>query len=243
VGKVKTKQQKKTKLEIEFENSLPKKETFEKLHNTKPVTRRDFLATGLLGFSSSMVLPSFLSILARSGNAQAQEAICKVTNGVELCPFISIKASGGMAISANALPQDSGGQLLSSYSKMGMGDGTKLSPDYEFANNAAFYEASNVLAGIRAQASKATLMNSNFIPTWYRSQDDNSMNKLDITGLVLNAGLTGNILPNLGKANTETGVNNSFAFTRPSSPLIIGRYEDIVGSLGVNESLAKLNPA
>lgn len=234
---------KKTKIEIEMENDLPKKETFEHLHDKKPVTRRDLLATGLIGFSSSMVLPSFLTILARSGNAQAQETICKVMGGGDMCVYINVKASGGMAVAANALPLDKGGQLLSSYSKMGGGTGGSLSVSYEFANRAPFLSTSGVLAGIRARASTLTLANSNFCANWYRSQDDSSGNKLDITGLVQSSGLSGAILPGLGRANTDTGVNNQFAYVRPSAPLIVGRFEDITGSLGVAGSLALLSSA
>lgn len=232
---------KKTKIEIEQENDLPKKQTFEHLHDHKPVTRRDLLATGLIGFSSSMVLPSFLTILARSGNAQAQEAICKLAGASDMCVYINVKGSGGMAISANAIPLDKGGQLLPSYSKMGGGKGGDLAVTYEFANRAPFLTTSGVLAGIRARASTMTLSNSNFCSNWYRSQDDSVGNKLDITGLVQSSGLAGSILPGLGRANTETGVSNQFAYTRPSAPLIVGNYNDIVGSLGVSGSLASLN--
>lgn len=241
---MKTKQiAKKTKYEIELENSLPKKETFEKLHETKPVTRRDLLATGLLGFSSSMVLPSFLTMLARSGSAEAQESLCKVVSANDMCTFISVKCSGGMAVSANALPLDSGGQLLSSYSKMGGGTGGAIPVAYEFANRAVFQAGSGILAGIRAQASVLTLANSNFVPNWYRAQDDSSQNKLDVTGLVIGSGVSGNILPNLGRANTDTGVNNVFAYRQPPAPLVVSRYEDLPSSLGVSGSLAALSTA
>lgn len=224
----------------EIELTEPKKETFEHLHE-KPLTRRDFLSSGLIGFSSYMVLPSFLAILAKSGSAQAQDVICKIAGGGDLCPFISIKLSGGAAMSANFLPLDQGLQLLPSYSKMGMGSGATLPVAYEFANRAPFYAASSMLAGIRTNATPTTLANANFVGTCVRSQDDSSGNKFDITGLVVNSGLAGKILPNLGKANTETGVNNSFAYIRPPAPLIVGRYEDVVGSLGVSGSLAGLN--
>lgn len=222
------------------ESETPVKETFEKLH-AKPVTRRDFLSSGLIGFSGSMVLPSFLTMLARSGSAEAADLLCKVSGGSELCPFISIKLSGGAALAANFLPLDQGGQLLPSYSKMGMGVGASVPVSYEFANQAPFYAASALLAGIRANASVQTLASSNFVGNCVRSQDDSSGNKFDITGLVVNSGLSGKILPNLGKANTETGVNNSFAYIRPPAPLIIGRYEDVVGSLGVSGSLSSLD--
>lgn len=225
---------------VDADSEVPKKETFEHLHE-KPVTRRDFLSSGLIGFSSSLVLPSFLTMLARSGSAEAQDLLCKVAGGGDMCPFIGIKLSGGAAMSANFLPLDKGGQLLPSYSKMGMGLGSSLPVDYEFANRAPFYAASGILAGIRANASAMTLANANFVGTCVRSQDDSAGNKFDITGLVVNSGLSGKILPNLGKTGTETGVNNSFAYIRPPAPLIVGRYDDVVGSLGVSGSLGALN--
>lgn len=227
------------KLVAKEEATKPKPETFEKLHH-KPVTRRDFLASGLIGFSGSMVVPSMLTILARSGNAQAQESLCNVVSGAGLCPFISLKLSGGMAMSANFLPLDQGGQLLQSYSKMGMGSGATLPVAYEFANQATFYANSSLLTGIRT-AGPLVLANSNFVGACVRSQDDNSGNKFDITGLVVSAGLVGSLLPNLGRSNTPTGAGQVFAYTPPPAPLVVGRYEDVSGSLGVSGSLAALN--
>lgn len=242
MGTVKTNQlKKKTKIEIEMQNDLPKKETFEHLHGKKPVTRRELLSTGLLGFSASMVLPPFLLTMARSGNAQAADAVCQVLGGGDMCVYINIKGSGGMAVSANAIPLDRGGQLLSSYSKMGGGSGGALSVAYEFANRAPFLATSGVLAGIRARAAVNTLANTTFCSNWYSSQDDSSGNKMDITGLIQSAGLSGAILPGLGRANTETGVNNQFAYVRPKAPLVVGNFADIAGSLGVSGSLASLN--
>jgi hypothetical protein len=226
------------KIDEQLQN--PKPETFEKLHG-KPVTRRDFLASGLLSFSGTMVLPTFLTMLARSGSAEAQETLCKVAGGSTMCPFISIKLSGGMAMSANFLPMDKGGQLLPSYSKMGMGLGSTLQVANEFANRASFYAGSGLLAGIRSQATALTLANANFVGVPTRSQDDSMANKSDITGLVSTAGVSGSLLPGLGRTGTETGVNQQFAYVRPSAPLIVGRYEDVSGSLGVAGSLALLN--
>ncbi len=232
--------QKISKIEIERYNDLPKKETFEKLHESKPVTRRDLLSTGLMGFSASMVLPSMLTLL-RPSSAQAADAICSVIGGGDMCVYINVKGSGGMAVSANALPLDKGGQLLASYSKMGGGTGGSIPVSYEFANKAPFLATSGILNGIRARATTLTLSNANFCANWYRSQDDSANNKMDITGLVQSSGLKGAILPGLGKANTETGVSNQFAYTRPSAPLIISTYENIPGSLGVAGSLAVLS--
>ncbi len=230
---------KEIKLAAEEEAAKPKPETFEKLHGP-PVTRRDFLSSGLIGFGGSMVLPGVVTMLANSGVAEAQDLICNTVGATGLCPFVSIKLSGGMAMSANFLPLDKGGQLLASYSKMGMGAGATLPVAYEFANRAVFYGNSSLLTGIRT-AGVLPLANANFVGSCVRSQDDNSGNKFDITGLVVSAGLNGKLLPNLGKSNTETGAGQTFAYTRPPAPLIVGRYEDVAGSLGVTGSLAALN--
>ena len=80
-----------------------KQQTFEHLH-AKPVSRRDFLASGLLPFSATMFMPSVLNIFGRVGVAQAQEVICQSASTLNVCPFISLKLSGGAAMSANFVP-------------------------------------------------------------------------------------------------------------------------------------------
>lgn len=218
---------------------MKKKETFEKLHE-KPISRRDFLAAGLIPFSASMVMPSWLQIFAKAGEAQAADVVCKAAEAMELCPFIGIKLSGGAALAANFIPHTQGGQLLTSYSKMGLGAGNALNPLYTFANKAPFYDQSGVLAGITTQAKATTIAKANFVGVPVRSQDDSANNKFDITGLIGKTGLNGKILANLGRANTDTGVNAQPAYVRPSSPLVVQRFDDVVGALGVSGSLAGL---
>lgn len=217
-----------------------KKETFENLHG-RPTSRREFLATGLIPFAATMAMPSWMKIFANAGVAHAEDLVCKSTASVSLCPFIGVKLSGGMAMSANFVPHDQGLQLLPSYSKMGLGLGSSLRLDYEFANRAPFYSSSQLLAGIRQGATATTLGKSNFVGMPVRSQDDSAGNKFDLTGLVAKSGLNGAIMPNLGRNATETGVNNTYAFLKPPAPLIVTRYEDITGSLGVTGSLASLS--
>lgn len=219
---------------------MKKKETFEKLHK-KPVSRRDFLATGLIPFSASLVMPSWLQIFAKAGEAQAADLVCRSGAAADLCPFISLKLSGGAGLSANFVPHDQGLQLLPSYSKMGLGKAGNFNIVREFANSAPFYELSGVLQGIRATASRTTLSKANFIGVPARSQDDSSGNKFDITGLVSKTGLNGKILTNLGRRDTETGANILPAYVRPASPLVVNRFEDVVGALGVSGSLAGLS--
>lgn len=219
---------------------MKKKETFEKLH-AKPTTRREFLAAGLIPFTATAFMPSWLKIFAQAGVAEAQELVCRAAGASDLCPFIGIKLSGGAALSANFLPHDAGGQLLPSYSLMGMGSGSTVGVDYEFANRAPFYSGSQLLAGLRLRAQASTLSRANFVGVCVRSQDDSSGNKFDITGLVAKSGLNGKIIKSMGRSNTETGVNNTYAYLKPAAPLVVGRYEDITGSLGVTGALGTLS--
>lgn len=229
-------------LKLHNEKQQNKKKEWETSHN-RAITRRDFMAAGIIPFSAQMFMPSWMKVFAQAGDARAAEVICAAGAASNMCPFISIKLSGGMAMSANFVPMNKDKQLLQSYSLMGMGSSSSLGLTYEFANNAPFYSASQLIAGIRANALPETLRKANFAGVCVRSQDDSSGNKFDITGLVIKSGLKGLILPNLGSTNSETGVNNTYAQLKPPAPLVVGSYESIANSLGVSGSLRDLTAA
>ena len=218
-----------------------KRETFERLHNKKLTSRREFLGAGLIPFSAYMVLPTWVEMFARSGEARAQELICKAAGTADMAAFIGIKLSGGAGLSANFVPFRKDLQPLSSYSKMGLGLSSRFAISREFSNGAPFYDQSSLLTGVKQNATLTTLLNSSFVGVCVRSQDDSSNNRFDVTGLVTKSGLNGKILPNLGRSNTDTGANQVFAYLRPPAPLVVGRFEDVTGSLGVAGSLASLS--
>lgn len=221
----------------EVTNQLP---TFEKLHG-KLITRRDFLGAGVIPFSATLVMPTWLNMFASAGVAQAADLVCKSGSGTELAAFITLKLSGGAGLAANFVPLDAAKNLLPSYTKIGLGKGSTLPIAYEFSNMAGFYAQSGVLAGIRTAALATTLQKSTFVGVPVRSQDDSSANKFDMSGMVAKSGLSGKLLPNLGRSNTETGLNASYALVKPAAPLVVSRYEDIVGSLGVSGVLSSLS--
>lgn len=236
---------KKKKIEQAQEEKTIILPTFEHLH--KMVNRRDFLAAGVIPFSASMIMPSWLNIFTNAGVAEAQELSCKAKGAGVLCPYIGLKLSGGAGLAMNFVPHDKGMQPLPSYSLMGMGKNAISILNQDFANMAPFWSinggqtSSGVLTGIRAQAQGTTLSKTAMVGVCFRSQDDSSTNKLDPSGMVGKAGLAGSILPNLGRSNTETGFNALSAIVKPDAPLIVSRYEDIAGSLGVTGALANLN--
>ncbi len=201
----------------------------------KPVTRREFLATGLLQFTAAMTLPSLYNILSRSGLAQAQELVCAQAGLSDLPPVITFNLAGGAAMSSNFVPMDQGRQPLSSYGLIGLGSSRNLQFDAEFANQAPFAAISGMLAGIRETSSPTTRANTVFVGKCLRSQDDTAENKLSMDALVNKAGVRGSILPNLGRNRNDS------AFLVPPSPLEVRSYADITGALGVAGSLGSLS--
>ncbi|MBK7961936.1 MAG: hypothetical protein IPK04_12510 [Bdellovibrionales bacterium] len=223
--------------EAKTELALP---TFEKLHG-RPITRRDFLASGLIPFSASAIMPTWLNLFAKAGVAEAADLVCTSAAGGDMAPFITLKLSGGAGLSSNYVPLDQNKQLLPSYTKIGLGKGSSLRTVLEFSNNVPFYVLSGILAGVRTSSSAETRLKTAFVGVPVRSQDDSSGNKFDISGMVAKAGVQGKILPNLGRVNSETGLNANYALLRPAAPLVVSRFEDVAGSLGVSGSLSKLS--
>jgi len=229
-----------TREEVEktaFENQ-EKLNEYKLSHNKPILTRRDFLATGVVSFAGTLMSQSLFSmLLPRSAEAAV---VCSVGGGGEWVPLITVNLQGGSNLSSHWLPLDQGGQLLPSYSKVGWGKAGAFATDYEFSNKAPFFSGSTLLTGIRTSATPAALASSAFVGVSVASQDDSSNNPSDITGLARGMGLNGKILANLGTANTSTGNGTKAAFMSPPAPLVVSSYQDITGALGVAGSLQPL---
>jgi hypothetical protein len=209
--------------------------------HSKPITRREMLAHGLIPFAGSLLAPQFLNmILANTAEAQATAVCAAPTTG--LVPFISLNLSGGAAMAANFVPMNASGTPIASYSKMGLGD-NQVPIVREFGggtfagNNAGGVLISKMLAGIRLRADAATIANTTFVGVCVRSRDDSGENPFNISGLVTKAGLVGTHLPNLGARNSLTGVNQEPAVIAPPTPLVVSSFRDILNSLGYSAAL------
>lgn len=210
-----------------------------------PTTRREFLSSGLMKFSGTMILPSIVNVISQSHFAYAAgkcEEAADSTTGV-LAPFVTINLSGGASLSSNFVPMDAGGQPLSSYDKMGLGSGGNLPIERAFGNVPfAGNGISKLLAGIKETAVTTTLDKTAFVGVNVVTRDDSDANKLDASGMVAAAGRVGTKLPNLGKKGSATGVNQSVAFVKPPVPLVVNRYQDIVGAAGgFTNALGRMN--
>lgn len=209
----------------------------------KPSNRREFLASGLLGFSGFMFTPSILAVLAKPEFAMAADPSCAAVNAVSLPAFVNINLSGGAAMGGNYLPLDAGGNLLASYDVLGAG----ATPNTEMEFGKVLFSGfptgstrlgSQLLAGIRTAASATTLANSSFLAACAPLQDDSNTNQIDITGLVTKAGLQGALLPKLGTRESITGVSNMPCLVTPPAPLTVNGIADVTNALAPSGNLA-----
>lgn len=226
-------------VDTNIESIEHKTKEFIKMHDRIPMTRRDFLGVGLINFGGFLAMNPVLKILGTSNAARAAEVVCDTAKGSDLPALVTLNLAGGAGLSANWMPLSQGLQPLPSYTKMGQGN--TPSATREFANQAPFFLGSSFLNALKVAVPDALALDKiNFVGVAVRSQDDSSGNKFDITGLAKNAGLSGTLLANLGTSNTVTGNNTQPAFIVPPAPLVVGRYEDLVGALSVSGSLAKI---
>lgn len=226
----------------------------------KPTTRREFLSSGLLGFSGTMVAPSILNVLARPEFAFGQtDDSCSVP-AAGLPAFIVVNLSGGASISGNLPPLGEDRQPLARYDLLSLGPDNNVFTNDAIGSNwfqqqgdtgdfrmnvrvagtrNAGVPRGHMFLGISLRASQATIDKTALVNACTASGDDTSNNQADPTGGVLAAGLTGESLPNLGtRDGTGTGVGQQPAVVRPAAPLIVRNFTDISGALGPAGTLA-----
>jgi hypothetical protein len=224
-----------------------------KLGHAKPTNRREFLATGVLPFAAWAVGPSLLTLLNPERAFGADN--CAAASSKTFIPFITVNLAGGASLAGGVVAKNLDGGNLSSYSKLGQGNGPGISynPEKEFGNvefagtaigGSTTGLVSKFLTGVRDPRAQnmriAALDNTAFVWQAVASGDDSSANPVDITGLVLRMGLTGNKLPNLGRADTSTGIGQKPSMYPPPAPFVVGSVNDLANALGYASGLAGL---
>ena len=224
-----------------------------KTGHAKPVTRRDFLAAGIIPFSAWVVGPS-LATLLNPLRAEAAD-LCASGSSQTFIPFITLNLAGGAGLAGQIVAKTVDGANLRSYTKLGQGNGPGLSftPTQEFGavdfagaaiggNTQGL--VSKFLQGVRdpraANMRSAALDNAAFVWQAVASGDDSAMNPADITGLVLKMGLSGSKLPNLGRSDTSTGIGQKPTVVPPPAPFVVGKVDDLVNALGYAAALKDL---
>lgn len=218
----------------------------------RPTTRREFLESGLLTMSVSMLGPSFLTILSQlSPEAQAQamggECPAPVAGAAGPVPFINLHLAGGVATLAMATPRTTAGARLGSYTRLGLGANPTFVNNI-FANRAELFDngaGQGFLRGLQAGAQATTLANAALVTVPIADNGDSSQN-FSILGLVARAGRAGTKLSFLRSGgNTATGINGTSAFNINTAvnPININSTQAILNSVTATGALARLTPA
>src|SRR5579872_811852 len=198
----------------------------------RPVTRRQFLAAGLISSQAAVLVPAaVMNLLAKPRDARAALAgdisglvsQCGIsTTGADKIPFICFDLAGGANLNGSeALIGQSGGQLdflsTAGYAKLGLpGDMLPNSPNAATASKnfvdtslgLAWHSDGGMLRGIQSKASAATQANVNGVAIAAVSSTDTQDNPHNpMYGIAL-AGANGALLQLIGTQATVSGGNS-----------------------------------
>jgi hypothetical protein len=228
--------------------SRTKKEipSWAKSGHAKPVTRREFLAHGIIPFAAAAFMPNWMRLLAPQ---EVLAATC-ADSASGMIPFFQLNLEGGCALAANFIPMDAGRQPLATYDIIGAGKTPNL---VRMFNNAPFLSGSGILRALQSTSDPAmqnsptfdpaTLNNTAMIGYCVQSRDDSRENALAANGLIEKAGAVGLKLPALGNKDTSSGINQTNELFVPASPLVVRNYNDMANSMGYTAGLATLSQA
>lgn len=205
--------------------------------HSRPITRRELLASGTIPFAAQLLAPSWMSLMF-SSVSKAAEGSCD-SGAAGMIPFITINLVGGAGLCANVVPLTRDGQKLKSYNLMGLGDG-RFNTVTDF--NGVMFPGTNdkliskFLQGAREQGG-AALDKSVLAAVAVSSRDDTADNKMSVDGMLTKAKVIGSMMPNLGTRSSRTGINQAAAVFEPAAPLIVKDFNSLKGSLGYAAAL------
>src|SRR5580658_6059926 len=229
----------------------------------RPVSRRDFLATGFLAsqatlIGSSAMLGAFFnprSVFASTTTlttdiSNLQSACGIVTDGAGKIPFIVFDLAGGANLNGSeALIGGPGGQLdfltTAGYGKLGLpGDMLPNSPNTAGGNfidtslGLAWHSDGAILRGIKSMASAQAMANTNGAVIAAMSQNDTQQNPHNPMYGIYDAGANGALLTLIGTEPTVSGGNSSAPaalINLTVSPTVVTQSSDITGLVNTGQ--------
>ncbi len=199
-----------------------------------PITRRQFLAHGLVEGLGFMAMPAMIDMFLRPSIVMGEE--CPTRGGaaalVNELPMLVIDGSGGF-IRNNMLPLDEGKQPLASYSRLGIPDGS-LTMDSRFGipmRVGPFFTALTTQLSAAGQAlSKGAMLA-------VQSGDDTGNNRWNPAAYVAaanagpNAAHASYFLNGLGSRNSASGGNSASVLLNPTPPLASNNVTTILNAV------------
>lgn len=213
-----------------------KKERLNFLNQHKrPVSRRDFLSLGLVGFAG---LSAFSPRVALS-RLMSQKA------SADLPAFVVMDLAGGAGLPGSFLVGGKGGpgDYLKSYSTLGWNP-RQTQNDTRYGLPMAGGGVSQILEGINATLSAEGQQRLRFGSIAHVARDDTSSNPLSALSLVSRAGLSGIFIgKGISSRNSGSGGNSDLVYKNPTlKPMPVNTPEDLQNALGLSKHLSLLSP-
>jgi hypothetical protein len=234
----------------------------------RPVTRRDFVSTGLVKGPAVVAVGGLLGMLVRSGLARADMSAamqtlksatdCNVVPGKNKIPFICFDLAGGANLNGSEiLIGNKGGQLdflsTAGYGKLGLpGDMVPNAPNAASPTNnfisqafgAAFHSDGAILRGMLERTSATTQAFTNGCSIAARSENDTGNNPHNPMYGILKAGAGGELLNLIGSQSSDSGGNSmapAAMIDLTNRPTKVDRSSDVTGLVDTGE-LGKMLP-
>lgn len=235
-----------------------------------PVTRRDFIAAGMITGPATIAAAGLLGMMASPRMAQAalsqkikdlRDGGCNQTGGGDRkIPFICFDLAGGANLTGSeVLIGQKGGQLdflsTAGYGKLGLpGDMTPNSPNAasptnNFINTAfglAFHSDAAIVRGMLERTSPTTQAGTNGAAIAARSENDTGNNPHNPLAGIAHAGAHGSLLQLIGSQSSDSGGNSMaplamLALPDAERPTKVSQASDVTGLVDTGD-LAVLLP-
>jgi hypothetical protein len=160
------------------------------------------------------------------------------SRGHNWIPVIQIDLAGGPALMGNFVPKDRGGQLLPSYTKMGIG---RTPPLVTAFGGASFYRDSGILAGINDRISQNVRDKTSMFGVCVQTRDDTRFNTMAINGVLQKMGINGINIPHLGNSNSASVGFHAPALIPVEGPLFVDNFNTLTSALSHTGALSSLS--
>lgn len=227
----------------------------------RPRTRREFMAYGFYGASSTIILPSFASMVMGQSEAYAETVACELPQFSAGVPYLCIDVGGGMNIaganvmvgmSAGGEFQEDYGSSSSDYVRLGIvpAEAPSVNPatKVESKYGLKFHRASGILAGLNQILDGENMPNGRAVSDGIdglifctRTADDTATNQLNSIYMANKAGAQGELVQLVGNNATDTGARSAAPGgevnlnIRPSN---VARHSDAEGLLSLGSTLS-----
>ncbi len=213
--------------------------------HAKPVTRREFLSQGFIDLSTVVLMPSLLDIVFQTHLAHAGELVCSGSSSAPgLVPYLTFDCAGGAALMGNFVPMDKGGNLLPSYSRLGMGVQPTLDAQFgaPMAGVKRGANASKILQGIIDTTTAQTRSGLRMGIIAHSGNSDSNDNLNNAAMHIAKAGMVGSLIRSpIGTNNSRSGGNTDVGIYDPAlKPLQIRNIADLQNALNYGPTLRNL---